>query len=199
MKSKWLFGVAAALSLGAFSTFADSMTTTTTTTSWWGQRTTYDRDSVKYNANELSLDLFGTYNHTIEHFDDIFDRSWHHGKWGGGVGMNYFFTKYLGMGVDTFAQENGHILNNVTGNLYARMPLGNSGFAPYIFGGAGWNDGSIIQGLTHSTDQLTADGGVGIEFRFNPHMGVFSDIRYTWCDKTVDLCLVRAGFRIGLH
>jgi opacity protein-like surface antigen len=197
MKSKLLVA-AAALSLGAFTSLADTVTTTTTThTSWWSERTSYDRDSVKYNANELNLDLFGTYSHSIRKFDDMFDHTWRHGEWGGGVGMNYFFTKYLGFGVDTFFQRHGHFLNNVSGNLYARAPLGNSGFAPYIYGGAGWRDGSSV-GAFHS-DELTAHGGVGIEYRFNPHLGVFIDARYTWTDKTADESLVRSGFRIGLR
>jgi hypothetical protein len=196
MKSKRLLMVAAAaLSLSAFTTFADNPTQS----SWWNSRTCYSHDGDKYNANELQLDMFGTYNHAIGNFDDIFENSWRHGRWGGGVGMNYFFTKYLGFGVDTFFQKNGHFFNNVTGNLFARMPIGNSGFAPYIFGGAGWNDGSTVPGGSHSIDQLTADGGVGIEYRFNPHLGIFTDVRYTWTDKTPgDECLARAGFRIGL-
>lgn len=194
MKLK-LFVAAAASSLCAFSMLADTVTTTTQTT-WWTERTHYDRDSVKYNANELNLDLFGTYSHPIAHFDDMFDHSWRHGQWGGGVGMSYFFTKYLGIGVDTFFQEHGHFFNNVSGDVFARWPIENSGFAPYVYGGAGWRDGSSVGA---HLDELTAHGGVGIEYRFNPHLGVFLDARYTWTDKTSDESLVRSGFRIGLH
>ncbi|MGZ4963346.1 MAG: hypothetical protein ACXWJB_16115 [Limisphaerales bacterium] len=195
MKSKLLLAATAALSLSAFSTFADTVTTTTTTTSWWNQRMCCDRDSVKYNANELQLDLFGTYNHAIANFDDIFENSWKHGHWGGGVGMNYFFTKYIGVGADTFFQEHGHLFNNFTGNLFVRWPIANSGFAPYIYGGAGWRDGSTVPS---GADTFTADGGVGLEYRFNAHLGLFTDVRYTWTEKTADECLARAGFRIGL-
>ncbi len=83
----------------------------------------------------------------------------------------------------------------VAGNLFVRLPIGNSGFAPYIYGGAGWRDGSTIP---FGTDTFTADGGVGLEYRFNPHLGLFGDVRYTWTDKNADECLARAGFRIGL-
>jgi opacity protein-like surface antigen len=199
MKSK-LFIAAAAFGLCAFSSLADTITTTTTThTSWWSQRTHYEANCDKYNANELQLDMFGTYSHAIAHFDDIFDHSWRHGRWGGGVGMNYFFTKYIGIGVDTFFQEKGHFFNNVSGDVFARLPIANSGFAPYIFGGAGWRDGSSVLGSGHAIDELTAHGGVGLEYRFNPHLGVFIDSRYTWTDKTSDESLTRAGFRIGLN
>jgi hypothetical protein len=188
----------AALSLSAFSSLADTVTTTTTTSSWWSERTHYDRDSAKYNANELNLDLFGTYNKNFAKFDDLFDRTWRHGEFGGGVGMNYFFTKYVGMGVDTYFQRRGHLFNNIAGNLYLRMPIANSGWAPYIYGGAGWSDGSPAVGGANATDELTAHGGVGIEYRLNPHLGLFTDARYTWMDKTPDEGLIRLGFRIGL-
>jgi len=193
-----MFVLAAALSWSAYTTLADTMTTTTTTGSWWSDRVRYDRDAPKYSANELNLDLFGTYNHFFPKFNDLFDRTWRHGEFGGGVGMNYFFTKYMGFGVDTFFQRHGHLLNNVSGNLYLRAPIANSGFAPYIYGGAGWDDGSTVPGGTGTHDELTAHGGVGMEYRFNPHLGVFIDARYVWTDKTPDEGLIRSGFRIGL-
>jgi hypothetical protein len=199
MKSKLLV-MAAALSLSALCLHADTVTTTTTTThSWWSERTHYDRDSQKYNANELNLDLFGSYNKFFPKFNDLFDRTWRGGEFGGGVGMNYFFNKYVGMGVDTFFQRHGHFFNNVSGNLILRAPIGNSGFAPYIYGGAGWDDGSTVPGGSGTHDELTANGGVGIEYRFNPHLGLFVDGRYIWTDKTPDEGLIRAGFRIGLR
>jgi hypothetical protein len=185
MKSKRLLVLAAALSLSAFSTFADHGD------NWLSERTRYDRDADKYSANELTLDLFGSYNRDFRKFDDLFDHTWRHGEFGGGVGMNYFFTKYLGTGVDTFFQRRGRLLSNVTGNLILRAPLGNSGVAPYVFGGAGWRD-------SEGPDELTADGGVGIEFRPNAHVGIFTDIRYVWTDKTADEGLIRLGLRFGL-
>jgi hypothetical protein len=188
MKSKRLLVLAAALSLTAFSSFADHRDSNG---NWWSDHTRYDRDAEKYSAHELSLDLFGTYNKSFAHFDDLFDHTWRHGEFGGGVGMNYFFTKYLGTGVDTFFQRRGRLLNNVTGNLILRAPLGNSGWAPYIYGGAGWRDAA-------GPDELTADGGVGIEYRPNAHLGIFTDARYVWTDKSADEGLIRLGFRIGL-
>ncbi len=190
--------MAAALGFGAFTSFADTVTTTSTTThsSWWSERMSYQRDCEKYSANELDLDLFGTYSHPLAKWNDMFDRSWRHGQWGGGVGMSYFLTRNIGIGVDTFFQEHGHFFNNVSGDVIARFPISNSGFAPYLYGGAGWRDGSSVGA---NLDELTAHGGVGIEYRFNPHLGVFIDARYTWTDKTADESLVRSGFRIGLH
>ena len=121
MKLKLLVAAAAALSLCAFTSSADTVTTTTTThSSWWSERVHSDHDCARYNANEFNLDLFGTYNHPIAKFNDIFDKSWRHGQWGGGVGMNYFFTKYIGIGVDTFFQEHGHFFNNVSGDVFLR-------------------------------------------------------------------------------
>jgi hypothetical protein len=187
MKSKILLVAATALTLSAFSTFADNPTQG----NWWNDRMRYDCNSQKYNANELSLDMFGTYNKDFAHFDDLFDHTWRGGEFGGGVGMNYFLTKYLGIGVDTFFQRHGRFFNNVSGDVTLRAPIGNSGWAPYVYGGAGWRD---VKG----PDELTAHGGVGIEYRFNPHLGVFTDARYVWTDKTADEGLLRLGFRIGL-
>jgi hypothetical protein len=187
MKSKWSLVVATALSLSAFSALADNPGQG----SWWNDRMHYDHSGEKYSANELTLDLFGTYNKSFAHFDDLFDHTWRHGEFGGGVGMNYFFTKYVGIGVDTFFQRRGRFFNNVSGDLTLRAPIGNSGFAPYVYGGAGWRDAA-------GPDELTAHGGVGIEYRFNPHLGVFLDGRYIWTDKSADEGLLRAGFRIGL-
>jgi hypothetical protein len=78
----------------------------------------------------------------------------------------------------------------VVGNLYARLPLGNSGFAPYIFGGGGR--------AMSPTYQWTYGGGAGIEFRFNPTTGVFSDGRFLWGDKGTefDELVIRAGVRL---
>jgi hypothetical protein len=193
MKSSKSLVLAAALSMCAFSTFADNPSHG----SWWNDRMRYDRDADKYSAHELSLDLFATYSKQFQNFDDIFENTWHHGDFSGGVGMNYFLTRYFGVGVDTYFEPHGKMLDNVSGDFTLRAPIGNSGFAPYAIGGAGWRD-QFDPRRGSRTDTVTWHAGVGIEYRFNPHVGIFTDLRYIWADKGSDTALARAGFRIGL-
>src|ERR1700722_10765563 len=73
-------------------------------------------------GNELTLDAFGAYHQNFSTFGDQFDHSWRHGDFGGGLGATYFFIPYVGLGVDSFAVDKGPFFNNVTGNVYLRMP-----------------------------------------------------------------------------
>src|SRR3954467_8100173 len=52
-----------------------------------------------FNAGELQLDVFGAYQvgEGPNHAGPIHD----HG-WGGGIGINYFFTRYVGVGAEGY-------------------------------------------------------------------------------------------------
>lgn len=159
---------------------------------WSGGIFTYQPDVPKYTAQELSLDLFGSYNNPEGKFTDLFKTSIHHGFWGGGAGLNYFFTENLGLGVDfnMSSKPEGSLVDDVIGNLYVRFPLGNSGLAPYIYGGGG-------RGI-YPVYQWYYGGGVGLEYRFNPTMGIFTDARFLWSQKETALnrLFLRAGVRL---
>jgi hypothetical protein len=183
--------------LAASAAMAETVTTTTTTTTtshvwndphtWWGNHWAYNA-ADRYTANELSLDFFGSYLAGQRGIEHIFDTSIHHGVWGGGVGFNYFFTRELGASIDmNIPDDDGNFINSVNGSLIARLPIANTGLAPYVFGGGGRQ--------TEPMWQWTGHAGVGIEYRFNPVTGVFADGRYTWADKTSDSILFRAGVR----
>lgn len=158
--------------------------------SHWGDRFSYQAGTDRYFANEFSLDAFGSYNKGERKFSDVFDRSWRRGDFGGGVGLNYFFSRYFGVGADTDFFDGGSFFKNVSGSGIFRFPVGNSGFAPYIFGGVG--------GRFVPKDEWTFHGGVGFEVRISRQFGIFSDIRYIVADKTTDGMMVRAGLRFGL-
>ncbi len=176
-------------------TTTETTTTTTTTTAhvwtdptvWWGNHWVYLTDN-RYTANELSMDFFGSYlagQRAIEH---LFKTNIRHGSWGGGVGANYFFTRELGIGGDINIPDNGgNFIDSASGNLIARLPICNSGFAPYIFGGGGRQ--------TQPAWEWFGDAGVGMEFRPNPGTGIFVDARYDWVKHTPDTLLLRAGLR----
>ena len=152
-------------------------------------RFVYVRDADLYNANEFTLDLYGSYKRGHGKWNDFFD-SPDHGVWGGGVGANYFFTKYLGAGADvSMHADGGQFIDNASGNLYARFPIEPIGLAPYVFGGLGGNFDPKSEWEGHF--------GAGLEFRLNPHTGIFADARYVFPDDTSDYSMIRAGMRFG--
>jgi hypothetical protein len=155
---------------------------------WWGSHFVYEVSAPRYTAYELSFDAFGTYQAQEDNLSEIFETNIRHGIWGGGVGLNYFFTRYIGLGVDVNASDNrGNFIDQASASLLLRAPLGNSGWAPYIYGGGARGTDPEWEWLAH--------GGLGIEYRWNPVTGIFVDGRYVWADETFDRLSLRAGFR----
>ena len=102
-----------------------------------------------------------------------------------GIGVNYFFTRNVGIGVDatwlyakeasdTDGVEGDHTtIHNFTGSLIFRLPMDESCLAPYFFVGGGFHvDGE---------QWASAHAGVGIEYRIVPQkVGLFADGRWTY-------------------
>lgn len=128
--------------------------------------------------------------------------------WGGGIGINYFFTRNIGLGVDAawlsiredarFSRGNADSehteLHNFSGSFIFRLPIDSACLAPYAYVGGGFHvDGH---------QWASAHGGVGLEYRIKPNrLGVFADGRWTYLgdrDEVDDLNFftARAGFRI---
>ena len=124
-----------------------------------------------YRCCELSLDGFGSASlgeSTLEHLSG--SRVRHNTRLGAGLGINYFFTRYLGVGVEGYAENtDGVFIDSASANLILRLPIGDSGLAPYIFGGGGHQFGM--------TKQWFGQAGAGLEYRFTPHIGLFVDAR----------------------
>ncbi len=159
---------------------------------WWNDHFYYDSANTKqvFNANEFSVDAFGSYL-TTERPVVGWGHSWDHGSWGGGLGLNYFFLQDLGVGVESSAQtDTQHFIDHVGGDLIARLPIQTAHLAPYVFGGGG---------RSFNPDwRWYLDGGAGLEFRLNPKLGLFTDGRYMWKDgKKNDQVLLRAGIRLA--
>jgi hypothetical protein len=159
---------------------------------WWSGHLSYDV-GPKYTAEEFSLDLFASYINPEGKLTDLFDTNIRHGFWGAGAGANYFFTRELGIGVDVNISDKPddlRLVDEVTGNLLLRLPLGESGLAPYLIGSGG-------RGISPRYEWVYG-GGVGLEYRFNPTTGIFSDARFLWAEKSTadDRLLIRAGLRI---
>ena len=150
----------------------------------------YDQGDL-YRANELSLDGFGTASigkYTIDHPSNA--RIRHNTRLGAGAGINYFFTRNIGISAEAYSENtSGTFIDNASANLTLRLPLGQSGFAPYAFGGGGRQFDALKSWF--------AQAGGGIEYRFNPHMGVFIDARGVLPDKARYYGVARVGFRFA--
>ena len=167
---------------------ATSTTTTTTTASTTGNSSELDQ---YYRANEFSVDAFASGSLGKQFITDFSGRTVrHHGRFGAGVGGNYFITRYFGLGGDVYSENTtGPFVDSASGNVFGRLPIGETGLAPYIFGGAGHQFDGV--------QQTFGQAGTGVEFRFTPHVGIFVDARYVFPDRTEDYGLVRGGLRVS--
>ena len=137
-----------------------------------------------FKDQELQLDIFGTWTEANNNNPNS-------NGFGGGLGVNYFFMKYLGVGVDGDVHDGGHrAVADFTGRLIARYPIEAGSFciAPYAFGGGGLEFDDLTVGTWHA--------GGGLEWRATHKIGVFTEGRYTWGGNEVNSTQVRAGVRI---
>ncbi len=132
---------------------------------------------------ELQLDVFGSYT-------DAKSGSDHGDGFGGGIAVNYFFTRYLGVGVDGNLYD-GDVNGawDITGRVIARYPLelGSLCLAPYVFGGGGVS--------TDGTNLGSWVAGGGLEWRATHQFGVFAEGRYSWAAQNNDAAQARLGVR----
>lgn len=144
-----------------------------------------------YTANELNVALFATGRvgeRTLRRAS--IDRVKRNGRLGAGVGISYFFCRYVGLEAEAYSDSTSHnFIDNVNAHLIGRLPIGETGLAPYVFGGAGRQ--------LDPRYQWTWDVGAGLEWRFASHVGLFTDARFVWADKTKDYGLGRLGVKFG--
>jgi len=144
-----------------------------------------------YRDQEFSIDLFGSLSLGEQYINSISSaKVRHHGRLGAGAGVNLFFTKNVGIGADAWSEDTTErFVDNVSGNLIVRFPIADSGLAPYVFGGGGYQFEPV--------SQTFGQFGGGIEIRFNPHTGIFLDARYVIPRHTESFGVARAGFRFS--
>lgn len=141
--------------------------------------------SSPYRANEFSIATFGTYQATGQKTGDS--------TYGAGFEADYFLTRHLGVALatskDTF--HSGAFFQNITAAPILRLPIGNSGFAPYVTGGIGveFNKGN---------DRYYFAGG-GVEYRFTQHVSAFADGQYVFRGDVRDTANGKALVRTGLR
>jgi len=135
-----------------------------------------------FKDQEIQLDIFGSWT-------DANHNNPHHDGFGGGLGVNYFFMKYVGLGVDGNVYDGGPAVWDATARVIARYPIEAGSFciAPYAFVGGGI--------LADSTTVGTWHAGGGLEWRATHTIGIFTEGRYTWGGNDVNATQVRAGVR----
>lgn len=114
---------------------------------------------------------------------------------GGNCGVNYFVTKYLGVGIDNSVSGYGtpssiKASERLQADLLLRYPIENWHLAPYIMvgGGATWDTSS----------QGNGNVGGGFDYRLTHHIALFGDVRWLYGNSTqgiVSTAMPRAGVR----
>jgi hypothetical protein len=166
-----------------------------------------------YRANEWQVDIFGAYAPAGRDGSRFLGDH----AWGGGAGVNYFFTKYFGLGLEgdilsgTGGEHSGDVSGQFALNGLIRYPIGQTGFAPYVFAGIGGfvpagnsdffatPDGGFRR-FHHDDNDVLLEGhfGGGLEYRFTRHIGVFADGRYEVVDQSKNnFGLIRTGVRFA--
>jgi hypothetical protein len=151
-----------------------------------------DNDNWRaYTDNELNFSLFGTGTVGDETLGNVSRKKIKRdGRLGLGANLQYFPHRIIGLEAEGYSENAGHhLIDNASINLVVRIPFGNSGFAPYLLGGAGRQFDPIYQ--------WTFGMGGGLEFRFSPHVGLFVDGRWVVADASDEYGLGRAGLRFG--
>ena len=148
-------------------------------------------DESRFRANEWQVDTSvvgagGKYN------------SQNGGGVGGNLGVNYFFTKFIGVGIDDSiggfwpSNKSGpEAVDSLQANLLLRYPISTWNLAPYLMVGGGASWGTASQG----------DGNVGggVEHRVTPNIGLFADCRWLYGGSSSVGQLSYALPRVGLR
>jgi hypothetical protein len=143
-----------------------------------------------FRANEWDVGAFATY---VKGVGGVMNRGFGEHGWGGGGEVSYFPWIYVGFRFQgaavsiSRADETAAIL---TGDVILRYPLDlkvpNLHLAPYVFAGVGGMldglDGVNQRGDLRTVDQVLGNFGGGLEYRFTPHIGLFSEAGYNLID-----------------
>jgi opacity protein-like surface antigen len=123
--------------------------------------------------------------------------------WGGGLGVNYIFARYFGVGIEQslFGRNRGNTSIDgdgadyaytrwqTTANFILRYPICSWNLAPYMLVGGGAQYGNVpdwtdTEGPRSFHYSMAGQGfghvGGGLEWRPTHNIGVFSDLRYLY-------------------
>ena len=161
-----------------------------------------------FRANEFDVSIYGAVGlGRLDHYDtvkvfpgppvnqspgiSVKTTHYTHTAWGGGVEADYFFTRYLGVGIEGDWLAGHDAISSVSSNVIGRYPVefGTWGFAPYGFIGGG--------GQFDSQNAGFGQFGIGSEIRFQQHWGIFTDCRWVIHDSGINYALIRSGIRLN--
>ncbi len=111
---------------------------------------------------------------------------------GGGLGLNFFFAKYFGIGWEGSVYSNDGTASwlPLNGNFFIRYPICSINLAPYVVvgGGADFQQGRHSIGF--------GNVGAGLEYRLTNNIGLFSDGRYYY-GGSGNVANIRGGLRFA--
>jgi hypothetical protein len=138
-----------------------------------------------FNENEWSADVFALY--AFEASDGAYGDGF-----GPGLGINYFFSRFVGVGVEGYGWNGDGNITAISGNVILRYPMDELRLAPYLIGGVGGNFGA-----DNVEDQVNGSAGLGLEYRIIKNWSVFTDARYVVTSESNDYGIARAGVRFS--
>jgi len=109
---------------------------------------------------------------------------------GGGIGVNFFFARYFGVGYEAAWYSNDGVAEHMPlgVNLILRYPICKWNLAPYVMAGAG--------GAWDGEAKAYGNVGGGLEYRFTNNIGIFVDGRYFY-GGTGNVANMRSGLRFA--
>lgn len=173
------------------------------------EQTRYQAASEWYQDREWNFDLFGAYAFTTRPYRSDRYLGVDHAL-GGGLGANYMFSRYLGVGVEGYGLAADDAIGQASGNLIFRYPIPGSRIAPYGYAGGGVIfNGSRVEDLVdrgrsigsirrNSDAEAMGQFGAGIEVRLTPNVGIINDFSWNVVNgDRNDFGMVRSGVRFA--
>lgn len=111
---------------------------------------------------------------------------------GGGIGLNFFFARYFGIGWEGSLYSNQGTASwmPVNGNFFFRYPICSLNLAPYVMVGGGAD-------FQHDRSSIGfGNVGGGLEYRFTPNIGLFADGRYLY-GGSGNVANIRSGLKFA--
>ena len=149
-------------------------------------KTTCEFETCNFRDYEFQIDAFGAFlaNPEFETRGRVLNTGV-----GGGGGLNFFFLRYFGVGVEGLWYGNGGTAETmIIGNVFIRYPICKWNMAPYLMIGGGGGFGQESVGFGHI--------GGGGEWRIHPNVGLFCDSRFVYGAPDL-LGLTRVGVRFA--
>jgi opacity protein-like surface antigen len=171
---------------------------------------TYNAPSEQfYGDREWNFDLFGLRADTYNEYRNDRYLGVDHG-YGGGLDVNYMFTRYLGAGLEGYAIDADDVIGQASANFIFRYPIPNTRFAPYGYAGGGvlFNGSELRENVKSGNSPASirrnsdAEGmgqfGVGFEVRVTPHIGIINDYSYNLVNGADNnFGMLRSGIRFA--